>query len=88
MIKMYSIYNKTLKQYYTPIFQSDTIEIKKTIFDVVNDINDNYIKRCPANYCVYEVGTFDGKTGKIDVYRNPKVVVECAELVLKETPNG
>lgn len=88
MIKMYSIYNKTLKQYYTPIFQSDTTEIKKTIFDVVNDKHDNYIKNCPANYCVYEVGTFDSKAGKIDVFRKPVVVVECAELVLKETPNG
>lgn len=88
MINMYSIYNKTLKQYYTPIFQSDPTEIKKTIFDVVNDKQDNYIKNCPANYCVYEVGKFDSKSGKIDVNRKPDLVVECAELVLKEQPNG
>ena len=88
MIKLYSIYNKTLKQYYSPIMEHDTTDMKKTMFEVVNDKRENYINLAPANYCVYEVGIFDVMTGKLDAYRKPFVVIECAELVQQEKSNG
>ena len=57
-----------------------TIEaIKAAMYDVVNATNDNYIKRAPANYAIYQVGEFDSKTGKLNSMK-PKLVLELADL--------
>lgn len=80
MIKIFCIYNKTLKQFYSPNIQDyDLDSVKRSLYDVVNSDQDNYIKRAPANYAVYLVGEFDPKSGKI-VSCKPKCVIELAEL--------
>jgi hypothetical protein len=53
--------------------------VKPAMFDVVNATSDNYIKRAPANYAIYQVGEFDSKTGKINAMK-PKLVLELADL--------
>ena len=85
MIKVYTLYNKTLKQYYSPFCDADTEAVKRSMYDVVNAPTENYIKNSPANYAVYEIGEFDHKNGKIDTCK-PKLVVELADL--KEDVNG
>lgn len=80
MISLFCIYNKTLKQYYSPNIMEYTLEaVKAAMYDVVNSTNDNYIKRAPANYAVYKVGEFNSKSGKIEACK-PKLVIELAEL--------
>ena len=89
MIKLFCIYNKTLKQFYSPnIMDYQTENVKRNMFDVVNDSKENYIKLAPANYAVYEIGEFDSQTGKLNAYKKPILVVECAELVQKENADG
>lgn len=85
MIKVYTLYNKTLKQYYSPFCDADTEAVKRSMYDVVNAPNDNYIKIAPANYAVMEIGEFDHTIGKISTCK-PKLVVELADL--KEDTNG
>lgn len=85
MIKVYSIYNKTLKQYYSPICDYEIDDLKRNFYDVVNATTENYISRCPDNYCISLVGEFNDKTGIIDS-RKPKVVLELADL--KEVADG
>lgn len=80
MISLFCIYNKTLKQYYSPNIMEHTLEaVKAAMYDVVNATNDNYIKRAPANYAIYQVGEFDSKTGKLNSMK-PKLVLELADL--------
>lgn len=85
MIKLYCIFNKTLKQFYSPSIMDYNLEnVKRSMFDIVNDSKDNYIKLAPANYAVYEIGEFNSKTGTINANKKPILVIECAELVQKE----
>lgn len=80
MISLFCIYNKTLKQYYSPNIMEYTLEaVKAAMYDVVNATNDNYINRAPANYAIYQVGEFDSKTGKINAIK-PKLVIELGDL--------
>lgn len=80
MICLFCIYNKTLKQFYSPNIMEYNVEaVKAAMFDVVNATSDNYIKRAPANYAIYQVGEFDSKTGKINAIK-PKLVLELADL--------
>lgn len=86
MINLFCIYNKTLKQYYSPNIMEYNLEaVKAAMYDVVNATTDNYIKRAPANYAVYKVAEFDSKTGKIHECK-PNLVLELADL--KEVSNG
>lgn len=79
MINLYSLYCKTLKQFYSPFCDKDDDSVRRNFYDVVNDSKDNMIKRAPLNYAIYKVAEFDHKTGVVNAC-NPVVVIECAEL--------
>lgn len=77
MINLYSIYDKNLQYFYSPIPHYNDKDICKEMRMVAIDPG-TIICKCPANFALYCVGVFDITTGDIIPEKRP--VIEFTAL--------
>lgn len=84
--KIFSIYDSKAENFNLPVYlQSSGLAIR-TFSDSVQDPNSPFAKH-PADYTLFELGTYDDQTSTFDIFPTPKslhVAIEFITPTLKE----
>lgn len=64
-LKMYAIFDTATEAYMTPWFMVNRASALRAFNDLAKDPQSNVYKH-PADYILYEVGTWDDNTGEMD----------------------
>lgn len=65
--KIFSIYDSKAEAYIQPWF-APTTSVGKRLFTAAANNEDSDFNRFAADYTLFEIGTFDSETGKIEMY--------------------
>lgn len=76
-LKVFSIFDEKALVFRTPIFMCQTGQVVRAFDSLVND-KQSEINRYPADFKLYEMGTFDDNSGLLVSLPQPKYV--CAAL--------
>ena len=73
IIRMYSVFDMKVEAFRQPFFFRTKGEALRAWSDLVND-SQSEINAHPEDYVLYEFGTMDSSTGKMEVHDTPLVV--------------
>lgn len=87
MLQMYSIYDKKVGTYSTPVFAKNVVDIQRSLIQALKE-KSSLLFQFPADYALYLVGTFDQDLGAVisPFTPGPQFTLEIASLM--EVPNG
>ena len=81
-LNVFIFFNTVLKCYTTPTFDDHEPEVAATQLKRSIIFEKDTTKVAPyKNLKMYQLGTFDDDTGKIDVFSEPKLLLDCTEVV-------
>ena len=84
---MFCIYD-TIGQYYTPpFFAMNTGDALRTVSSVVNSDQEIPICTNPADFILYEIGSFDDSSATIETHAEPKFLTHCSSLKRGDNQN-
>lgn len=63
---IYTIYDEKAQAYLQPFFLDTDLVAKRTMFDCLSDPDHNF-SRHPADYTLFNIGTFDNSTGVFEI---------------------
>jgi len=66
--RVFTIYDEKSEAYLQPFFLDTVGQAKRAVTDCVNDENHQFCKH-PADYTLFELGTFDDSTGEFTQVR-------------------
>lgn len=72
--KIVVIYDRVGRTYYNPINRETTEDAQRAFQDLVGN-KETEISKHPYDYDLFELGTYNPITGRIDAYENPKFIV-------------
>ena len=78
-MKIFTIYDSKSEAYLTPFFLKTTALAIREIETAVNDPNHQFGK-FPADYSLFELGTYDEDTAKIEMKKTPQSLGVCIEF--------
>lgn len=84
ILRIYAIYDEKAKAYLTPFFLPETAMALRSFKDCVNDKNHQFSQN-PADYTLYELGTFDNVAGRIDEEQKAQVAQGVAVIQRQPT---
>lgn len=70
IVKMFCIYDSKAEAYMQPFFFQATGLAIRAFEDLVRDDKSN-ISKYPQDFTLFELGTFDDQTAKLDLYVTP-----------------
>lgn len=73
---IYSIFDKTAKQFGLPFFQINDETAIRMFSNLVND-KDSMLNKNPDDYTLFRLGEFDADSGIVDGIRNPADIETC-----------
>lgn len=68
--KVYSVYDSKSEGYLQPFYVKSRGEAIRGFTEIAND-NNSSIGKWPADYTLFELGSFDTDTGKFDTLHTP-----------------
>lgn len=80
MTKVYSIYDSKAEAYMQP-FYAETAGLALRTFSNAANSPESVIGKYPSDFILFEVATFDDKTGSFDSYKQPKNLGLAVEYV-------
>lgn len=84
-LKMYSVYDSKVEAYMKPFYMRARGEAIRSFAQEVNR-SDSDLGKYPADFTLFEIGTFDESTCKLDVFE-AKISIGTA-LDFKDKPTG
>jgi hypothetical protein len=84
--KIFSIYDQKARAYLPPFYMHQTEMAIRVFSDCINSDNHQFAKH-PADYTLFELGTFDDEHAKLDTYEAPTLLNNGIELVRAERDN-
>lgn len=84
--KIFSIYDSKAENFNLPVYLQSTGLAIRTFSDSVLDPKSPFAKH-PADYTLFELGTYDDQTSTFDIFPTPKslhVAIEFINATLKE----
>lgn len=81
-MKIYCVYDSKVESFGTPFFFKTKGEALRGFTEIAND-GKTQIGRYPADFTLFEVGDYDERSCKFDLYNTPISVVIAIELVNK-----
>lgn len=76
--KVYSLFDKKANAYLTPVYFNEVGEASRMLATVVQTA-DNNISRYPEDFSLYQLGTFDQESGKLESLKQPLFVANAVE---------
>lgn len=80
----YAVLDSAVKHFHLPFFQQTEASALRSFKALVND-DRSPIFQTPEDYELYEVGTYDGNTGKLSSLDTPKHIAKA--ILLKKATN-
>ncbi len=84
--KLFSIYDSKAESFSNPVYLSSTGLAVRTFSDSVQDPDSQFAKH-PADYTLFELGTYDDQTAEFKLLPTPKslfIAIEFITPTLKE----
>ena len=85
-MRVFSVYDKVLGEYMTPFFAKNVGLALRSFQDLVRD-NRSVVAQHPADFVLYQIGTFEGTSGAL-VPCEPQHVANAIDFVPPEVNNG
>lgn len=79
-ISMYSIYDRKSNEYWSPKVAVNDDSIKRDFAMMVNEPG-TLVFGFPADFELYEVGSFDTVSGKLEPNNNPYFICSAKDLI-------
>jgi len=69
-LKLFVVYDAKTESYGVPFFRDFTANAIREWQEVASKKSDsqNQIAKFPADFCLFEIGSFEQSTGKLDIY--------------------
>jgi hypothetical protein len=84
--KLFAIYDSKAESFTNPVYLSSTGLAVRTFSDSVQDPESQFAKH-PADYTLFELGTYDDQTAEFNILSTPKslfIAIEFITPTLKE----
>ena len=84
-MKIFSVFDSKVESYMTPFFMRHNGEAIRAFTQMVTDTSNpnNMAAKYPADFTLFELGSFDDSTGKISTLPTPKSLGVGSEFVSK-----
>ena len=79
--KIYSLFDGPATAFTQPMFFHTDGQAIRAVAASVNSQEENHISRTPADFTLFQLGTYDDKTGVIQSLSTPKRIALAVELV-------
>lgn len=80
ILKIYSVYDSKTEFFSQPLYMKAKGEAVRSFTELAND-KSNAIGKYPADYTLFELGTFDDATGKFVLHSTPTSIGLALEFV-------
>ncbi len=81
--KIFTVYDSKAESYSNPVYLNSTGPAVRTFSDSVQDPESPFAKH-PADYTLFELGTFDDVTAKMELLPTPKSLFVAIEFINQE----
>lgn len=81
--KVYSIFDSKVGAHLQPFFMQANGAAIRAVTELVKDKTHAFGK-FPADYTLFELGTFDNSTGVFDMFPTPRSLGVCVEFMSQE----
>lgn len=85
-MRVFSVYDKVLGEYMTPFFAKNVGLALRSFQDLVRD-NRSVVAQHPADFVLYQIGTFEGTSGALSPCE-PQHVANAVDFIPPEVNNG
>ena len=85
-MRVFSVYDKVLGEYMTPFFAKNVGLALRSFQDLVRD-NRSVVAQHPADFVLYQIGTFDGTSGALSPCE-PQHVANATDFIPPEVNNA
>ena len=80
IVKIFSVYDSKVEAYIQPFFMQSRGQAIRAFGDTAGDKTTN-IGKHPADFTLFELGTFDPLTAKFDIYVTPESLGVAVEYL-------
>jgi len=84
MPKIFSVYDSKTSSYSPPMNFPHTGDAIRSFSEIANDKSSTTIGKYPADFTLFELGSFDLQTAKFDLYSTPVAYGVALEYVKQE----
>lgn len=77
---MYSVFDKKGKTWNNPMLSKNETEMIRS-FTIESNREDSFFYRFPADYDLYELGTYDETNAGFDLHEKPIFIVNALDVV-------
>lgn len=82
---VFAVYDEKAKAYATILGVHTTISVAIRAFTLSCQNPETFYNRFPADYSLYNLGTYDERSGKITSYPEPRFVIRASEVVQNQS---
>ncbi|MBT7660362.1 MAG: nonstructural protein [Bacteroidetes bacterium] len=81
--KLFTVYDSKAENYSNPVYLASTGLAVRTFSDSVQDPESPFAKH-PADYTLFELGTYDDQTAKMELLPTPKSLFVAIDFINQE----
>lgn len=85
--KAFSAHDSKIGVYHPPFFMQHTGQALRAWDELCNDPKTQF-NRHPSDFQLYEVGTFDDETGRLDAHTAPQHLSNAADVIKRPSSPG
>jgi len=78
---IFSVYDEKAQAYSTTIGVHPTISVAIRAFTLACQNPETFYNRFPNDYALYNLGSYDEKSGYITTYPEPRFVIRASEII-------